>query len=101
MTLDLKAAEYTLSGLRPFPVAFTTVCEGRANGLMSLSAGAAAIVPEAPRVTISLTRYNLTHDMVLNSGVFVMHLLAASPEPGLEPPLPILIGRGRSSCPDS
>ena len=42
MTLDLKAADYTLSGLRPFPVAITTVYEGRANGLMSLSAGAAA-----------------------------------------------------------
>jgi len=28
-------------------------------------------------VTISLTKYNLTHDMVLSSGVFVMHLLAA------------------------
>ncbi len=48
MTLDLKAAEYTLSGLRPFPVAVTTVDGGRANGLISLSAGAAAIVPEAP-----------------------------------------------------
>jgi flavin reductase (DIM6/NTAB) family NADH-FMN oxidoreductase RutF len=97
MTLDLKAANYTLSGLRPFPVAITTVYEGRANGLMSLSAGAAAIVPEAPRVTISLTKYNLTHDMVLNSGVFVMHLLAATPEPALEASLRILMGLGGSS----
>src|ERR1700684_2666199 len=97
MTLDLKAAEYTLSGLRPFPVAVTTVYEGRANGLISLSAGAAAIVPEAPRVTISLTKYNMTHDMVLNSGVFVMHLLAATPEPALDASLNILMGLGGRS----
>jgi hypothetical protein len=89
MTFDLAAANYTLSGLRPFPVAVTTVHEGRANGLISLSAGAAAIVPEAPRVTISLTKYNLTHDLVLNSGAFVMHLLAATPEPALEASLDV------------
>jgi flavin reductase (DIM6/NTAB) family NADH-FMN oxidoreductase RutF len=75
VTLDLAAADYTLAGLRPFPVAVTTVHEGRANGLISLSAGSGGIVPEAPRVTISLTKYNLTHDMVLGSGVFAMHLL--------------------------
>jgi flavin reductase (DIM6/NTAB) family NADH-FMN oxidoreductase RutF len=75
MSLDLKSANKTLGGLRPFPVAVTTVLNGRANGLMSLSAGSAAIVPEAPRVTISLTKYNLTHDMVKESGVFIMHLL--------------------------
>jgi flavin reductase (DIM6/NTAB) family NADH-FMN oxidoreductase RutF len=97
MTLDTKAAEYTLSGLRPFPVAVTTVHEGRTNGLMSLSAGAGGIVPEAPRVTISLTKYNLTHDLVLNSGVFAMHLLAATPESALDASLSILMGLGGSS----
>jgi flavin reductase (DIM6/NTAB) family NADH-FMN oxidoreductase RutF len=97
MTFDLTAANYTLSGLRPFPVAVTTRYEGRANGLISLSAGAAAIVPEAPRVTISLTKYNLTHDMVLNSGAFVMHLLAATPETALEASLNIIMGLGGSS----
>jgi flavin reductase (DIM6/NTAB) family NADH-FMN oxidoreductase RutF len=97
MTLDFEAAEYTLSGLRPFPVAVTTVHEGRANGLMSLSAGSGGIVPEAPRVTISLTKYNLTHDMVLGSGVFAMHLLAATPEASLEASLRILMGLGGSS----
>ncbi|HVW41711.1 MAG TPA: flavin reductase family protein [Amycolatopsis sp.] len=95
--MDLQAADYTLSGLRPFPVAVTTIHEGRANGLMSLSAGSAGIIPEAPRVTISLTKYNLTHDMVLNSGIFVMHLLAATPEPALDASLKILMGLGGSS----
>ena len=72
-SVDLDAANYTLSGLRPFPVAITTVLNGRINGLMSLSAGAAAIVPEAPRVTISITKFNMSHDMILESGVFAMH----------------------------
>jgi flavin reductase (DIM6/NTAB) family NADH-FMN oxidoreductase RutF len=97
MSLDLKAADYTLSGLRPFPVAVTTVLDGRANGLMSLSAGAASIVPESPRVTISLTKYNLTHDMVLRSGVFAMHLLGATPDETLQASLNILMTLGGSS----
>lgn len=71
----VAAADYTLGGLRPFPVAVTTVHDGRANGLISLSAGSAGIIAEAPRVTISLTKYNLTHDLVVASGVFAMHLL--------------------------
>lgn len=96
MTLDLESANRTLGGLRPFPVAVTTVAGGRANGLMSLSAGAAAIVPEAPRVTISLTKYNLTHDMVLESGFFAMHLLGNSPEL-IDASLDILMALGGSS----
>jgi flavin reductase (DIM6/NTAB) family NADH-FMN oxidoreductase RutF len=95
MTLDSKAAEYTLSGLRPF-VAVTTV-EGRTKPHLTVGYDAAASVPEAPRVTISLTKYNLTHDMVLNSGVFVMHLLAATPEPALDASLNIIMGLGGSS----
>jgi hypothetical protein len=34
---------------------------------------------------------------VLNSGVFVMHLLAATPEPELEASLKIIMGLGGSS----
>lgn len=97
MTLDLDAANYTLSELRPFPVAVTTVLDGRANGLVALSAGAASIVPEAPRMTISLTRCNLTHDMVSESGMFAVHLLAATPEEKLTASLDIFMGLGGSS----
>lgn len=77
MTFDPDAANRALAGLRPFPVAVTTINGGFANGLMSLSAGSASIIPEAPRATISLTKYNKTHDMVLESGIFVMHMLSA------------------------
>ena len=74
--LDLAAADAVLSGLRPFPVAVTTTSGGRANGLISLSAGSGSVLREAPRVQISLAKRNLTHDMVTESGVFAMHLLA-------------------------
>lgn len=77
MAIDIEAANRVLAGLRPFPVAITTVDGGFANGLMSLSAGSASIIPESPRATVSLTKYNLTHDLLLKSGVFVMHMLSA------------------------
>jgi len=92
----MAAADYTLGGLRPFPVAVTTGVDGRVNGLMSLSAGSAGIVREAPRVTIGLTKYNLTHDMVLESGVFAMHLLC-NDEDVIEESLRILMVLGGSS----
>lgn len=96
MTIDLDAANKLLGGLRPFPVAVTTIDGGFANGLMSLSAGSMSIVPELPRATVSLTKYNKTHDMVLNSGVFVMHLLSADPD-HVDTSLEILMTLGGSS----
>ncbi len=95
MTLDLKAAAF-VSGLRPFPVAVTTVHEGRTNGLMSLSGGSASIVPEAPRATVSITKYNHSHDMILEGGVFTIHQLSNAPE-DLETSLEILMTLGGSS----
>lgn len=96
MNVDTDAAAKVLGGLRPFPVAVTTIDGGFANGLMSLSAGAASIIPEAPRATISLTKYNLTHDLVMSSGVFVMHLLSAEDD-HIEESLEILMTLGGSS----
>lgn len=93
--LDLAAADAVLSGLRPFPVAVTTVAGGRANGLISLSAGSGSVLREAPRVQISLARRNLTHDMVTESGVFAMHLLAGGD--ALAPSLGIIMTLGGSS----
>lgn len=70
-----RSANRILGGLRPFPVAITTAHGGRANGMMSLSAGSAGIIDEAPRFTFGITWYNYTHDLVLESGVAAMHLL--------------------------
>jgi flavin reductase (DIM6/NTAB) family NADH-FMN oxidoreductase RutF len=96
MSLDTAAANAVLAGLRPFPVAVTTVSNGRENGLISLSAGSGGIIPEAPRVTISLTKYNFTHDLIRESGVFAMHLLGAD-EDLLERSLAIIMGLGGRS----
>jgi flavin reductase (DIM6/NTAB) family NADH-FMN oxidoreductase RutF len=96
MSIDVEAANAVLAGLRPFPVAVTSIDDGFANGLMSLSAGAASIVPELPRATVSLTKYNRTHDMLINSGVFVMHMLSAG-EGEIDKSLEILMTLGGSS----
>lgn len=95
--LDLAAADAVLSGLRPFPVAVTTTAGGRANGLISLSAGSGSVLREAPRVQISLAKRNLTHDMVKESGVFAMHLLAGGDDDVLAASLAIIMTLGGSS----
>ncbi|MCW2524848.1 MAG: hypothetical protein JWO63_3183 [Frankiales bacterium] len=71
-----NAADAVLSGLRPYPVAITTKAGEKLGGLISLSAGSGSVLHEAPRVQISLAKRNLTHDLVRESGVFAMHLLA-------------------------
>jgi flavin reductase (DIM6/NTAB) family NADH-FMN oxidoreductase RutF len=97
MTVDTATANSLMAGLRPFPVAITTLSQGRVNGLMSLSAGSAGIIDEAPRFQFGLTKYNMTHDMVLESGIAAMHFLAADPEEALEESLNILMTLGGSS----
>jgi flavin reductase (DIM6/NTAB) family NADH-FMN oxidoreductase RutF len=97
MTVDLNAANFTLSGLRPYPIAVTTTSGGRANGLIALSSGSGSIIPEAPRVMVGLSKYNLTHDLVKESGVFVMHLLATGSPEALEASLRLLMQLGGSS----
>jgi flavin reductase (DIM6/NTAB) family NADH-FMN oxidoreductase RutF len=96
MSVDLKAADFTLQGLKPYPAAITTVLNGRENGLMSLSLAAGGIIPEAPRVTISITKYNFTHNLILESGVFVAHILGNAPDV-IDDSLNILMTLGGSS----
>jgi len=94
---ELAASAYTLAGLRTFPVAVTTASKGRTNGCIVLSAHSGSVVDEAPRVMIGLTKYNLTHDLVLESGVFAAHLLAAGSDDSLGISLEILMGLGGRS----
>ena len=96
MTVDFRTANALMAGLRPFPVAITTVSQGRTNGLMSLSAGSAGIIDEAPRFQFGLTKYNFTHDLVIESGVAAMHFLSSA-EDALDESLNILMGLGGSS----
>jgi flavin reductase (DIM6/NTAB) family NADH-FMN oxidoreductase RutF len=74
------AAAFTLAGLRSVPTAITTSHGGRDNGLIVLSGGPASVIPEAPRFTVGITKYNFSHDLILGSGVFVLHTLGAAPE---------------------
>jgi flavin reductase (DIM6/NTAB) family NADH-FMN oxidoreductase RutF len=96
MPLDLEAIDATLGGLQTFPTAITTVANGRANGLIVLSAAPGGIVPDLPRITVNLTKYNLTHDLLLESGVFAVHLLGSDAEV-VDTSLEIIMGLGGSS----
>ena len=58
-------------------VAVTAEHDGRANGLISTTAVTASLLPEAPRLSVHLSRANLTHDLALAAGTFAVHLLPA------------------------
>jgi flavin reductase (DIM6/NTAB) family NADH-FMN oxidoreductase RutF len=93
---ELKAAAFTMAGLHPIPVAVTTVCGDRSNGLITLSGGPASVVPEAPRATVSITKYNFSHDLVRDGGVFTIHVLGRSPDL-IDASLDIIRGLGGTS----
>jgi flavin reductase (DIM6/NTAB) family NADH-FMN oxidoreductase RutF len=62
------------------PIAAATAAHaGHANGLIVSTAVTASLLPEAPRISVVLSRSSLTHDLVLGSGGFALHLLAAEP----------------------
>jgi flavin reductase (DIM6/NTAB) family NADH-FMN oxidoreductase RutF len=73
----------TLSALWSPLLAVTTIHDGRANGQIAVSGLSASILPEAPRVLVALWKANLTHDLVLASGVFALHLLPAASDDAL------------------
>ena len=55
--------------------AVTTHWQGRDNVQMAVAIAAASIVPDHPRITVQLYKTNLTHDMVLSSGIFALNFL--------------------------
>lgn len=62
-------------------VAVTAAHAGRRNGLISSTVLTAGLLPEAPRVSVQLSKASLTHELVEGSGAFAVHLLPAE---GLE-----------------
>ena len=56
-------------------VAITAERNGKRNGMISDSAVRASIVPTFPRVSVYIHKFNFSHDMVFDTGRFVMHLL--------------------------
>ena len=64
-------------------VAITAAHGRRKNGLVSSTAVTASLLPESPRLSVQLSKANLTHDLVLASGAFAVHFLP-NDERGLE-----------------
>ena len=57
----------------------------------------ASLVPEAPRVLVELAQASLTHELVLASRVFALHLLPATPSDALQTSLSLVHTLGMRS----
>ena len=56
-------------------VAITSERDGKRNGMISDSAIRASIVPAIPRVSVFIHKFNYSHDLIFDTGRFVLHLL--------------------------
>src|SRR5437763_13260618 len=56
-------------------VAITCERGGKRNGMISDSAVRASIVPAIPRVSVYIHKFNLSHDLIYETGRFALHLL--------------------------
>jgi flavin reductase (DIM6/NTAB) family NADH-FMN oxidoreductase RutF len=56
-------------------VAITSERGGKRNGMIIDSAIRASIVPAVPRVAIFIHKFNFSHDLIFDTGRFVLHLL--------------------------
>jgi len=87
----------TLARLWSPLLVITTHHQGRDNGLVAGTGVFASLVPEAPRVLIELTKSSLTHDLVLASRVFALHVLPATPHEALAASLSLVHTLGMRS----
>ena len=56
-------------------VAITSERAGTRNGMISDSAVRASIAPTIPRLSVYIHKFNFSHDLIFESGRFVLHLL--------------------------
>jgi flavin reductase (DIM6/NTAB) family NADH-FMN oxidoreductase RutF len=56
-------------------VAVTSELRGKRNGMILDSAVRASIVPSVPRLSVYVHKFNFSHDLIFESGRFVLHLL--------------------------
>jgi flavin reductase (DIM6/NTAB) family NADH-FMN oxidoreductase RutF len=56
-------------------VAVTSERNGKENGMILDSAIRASIVPTVPRVSVYIHKFNFSHDLIFETGRFVLHLL--------------------------
>ena len=71
-------SEQTYQLLRNFTspvVAITAAREGKENGMISDAAVRASIVPTVPRLSVYIHKFNFSHDLIFETGRFVVHLL--------------------------
>ena len=80
MTIDPKLMTHMYAGCHSRVAAITAHHEGRDNGLIVLSGAPGSVLNDAPRLMISISKPNFTHDMVMKSGAFAMHFLSMADE---------------------
>ncbi len=56
-------------------VAVTSERDGKENGMISDAAIRASIVPTVPRLSVYIHKFNFSHDLIFDTGRFVLHLL--------------------------
>jgi len=56
-------------------VAITSELGGKRNGMISDAAIRASIVPAVPRLSVYVHKFNYSHDLIFDTGRFVLHLL--------------------------
>ncbi len=56
-------------------VAITSELGGKRNGMISDAAVRASIVPAVPRLSVYIHKFNYSHDLIYDTGRFVLHLL--------------------------
>lgn len=83
MTIDLKAVGLIVQAFRSPVVAITVHHEGRDNGMIALSGGPGSVIDDAMRLTVTVSKPNLTHDMMLGAKAFALHLLPVEPPAAL------------------
>lgn len=72
------AREYELLRALVSPVVAVTTCrDSEVNGLIVNSALRASLSPEKLRLSIIVHKFNHSHDMIFESGVFTAHILEA------------------------
>jgi flavin reductase (DIM6/NTAB) family NADH-FMN oxidoreductase RutF len=56
-------------------VAITSERRGKQNGMISDAAVRASIVPQIPRLSVYIHKFNFSHDLIFETGRFGLHLL--------------------------
>ena len=73
--LEPDAVYQLLRHLTSPVVAITSERDGKRNGMISDSAVRASIAPTVPRLSVYIHKFNYSHDLIFDTGRFVLHFL--------------------------